>query len=72
MKIIHGHSIFVTMLRKLFFIAIVALTANSAFAQAGFDDDVQDVAVPVDGGISLVIAGAIAYGISHTKQKNNR
>jgi hypothetical protein len=46
LKIIHGHSIFVTMLRKLFFIAIVALTANSAFAQAGFDDDVQDVAVP--------------------------
>ena len=58
------------MLKKLFFIGLITIS-SSAFSQAGFDDDVQDVAVPVDGGISLVVAGAIAYGISRCKQKNN-
>jgi len=58
-------------LKKLFYIGIFACIANSAFAQAGFDDDVQDVAVPVDGGITLVIAGSIAYGL-HRSKKNNR
>ncbi|MFN5890105.1 MAG: PID-CTERM protein-sorting domain-containing protein [Bacteroidota bacterium] len=27
--------------------------------------------MPVDGGITFVVAGAIAYGISRSKQKNN-
>ena len=58
------------MLKKLFLIGLVTIT-SSLFAQAGFDDDVQDVAVPVDGGITLVVAGAIAYGIRRNKQKNN-
>ncbi len=58
------------MLKKLFLTGLI-LISSSLFAQAGFDDDVQDVAVPVDGGITLVVAGAIAYGISKNKQKNN-
>ncbi len=58
------------MLKKLFLTGLI-LISSSLFAQAGFDDDVQDVAVPVDGGITLVVAGAIAYGISRSKQKNN-
>lgn len=58
------------MLKKLFLTCLI-LISSSLFAQAGFDDDVQDVAVPVDGGITLVVAGAIAYGISRSKQKNN-
>lgn len=58
------------MLKKLFLTGLI-LISSSLFAQAGFDDDVQDVAVPVDGGITLVAAGAIAYGISKNKQKNN-
>lgn len=32
-------------------------------AQAGFDDDVTDFAVPVDGGITAIVGSAIAYGV---------
>ena len=37
-------------------------TANTLSAQPGFDDDVQDT--PIDGGVSLVLAAGIAYGLS--------
>jgi len=37
-------------------------TSNQISAQPGFDDDVQDT--PIDGGVSLVLAAGIAYGLS--------
>jgi hypothetical protein len=37
-------------------------TANNLSAQPGFDDDVQDT--PIDGGVSLVLAAGLAYGLS--------
>lgn len=38
-------------------------------AQPALDDDVLDNAVPFDGGISLLIAAAIGYGL---KKANNK
>jgi hypothetical protein len=37
-------------------------TANNLSAQPGFDDDVQDT--PIDGGVSLVLAAGVAYGLA--------
>ena len=37
-------------------------TANNLSAQPGFDDDVEDT--PIDGGVSLVLAAGLAYGLS--------
>ena len=42
-------------------------TANNLSAQPGFDDDVQDT--PIDGGVSLVLAAGLAYGLSRKAEK---
>jgi hypothetical protein len=42
-------------------------TANNLSAQPGFDDDVQDT--PIDGGVSLLLAAGLAYGISKKVDK---
>ncbi len=40
-------------------------------AQPGFDDDVNDVNdVPVDGGLSLLVAAGIGYGAKKLKRKS--
>lgn len=39
---------------------ILLFMVNSLHAQPGFGDDVSDV--PVDGGISLLVAAGIGYG----------
>lgn len=57
------------MLKNVFFIGFL-LVSSVLLAQAGFDDDVMDVAVPVDGGISFIVAGAIAYGLHKSKKKD--
>jgi hypothetical protein len=50
----------------LFFaFCIVAL----AYSQASFDDDVIDVAVPVDGGILTVVGSAMVYGLYKNRKK---
>lgn len=41
--------------------AALLFTTNKLFAQPGFEDDVDDV--PVDGGITLLIAAGAVYGI---------
>ncbi len=41
-------------------------TANKLSAQPGFDDDVEDT--PIDGGITLVMAAGLAYGVSKMKK----
>jgi hypothetical protein len=43
-------------------------TANQLSAQPGFDDDITDT--PIDGGITLVMAAGLAYGLKKTKTKN--
>ena len=42
-------------------------TANNSSAQPGFDDDVEDT--PIDGGVSLVLAAGLAYGLSRKVDK---
>ncbi|MFY7899556.1 MAG: PID-CTERM protein-sorting domain-containing protein [Chitinophagaceae bacterium] len=47
---------------------IVALIIPSlTHAQPAFDDDVNDV--PVDGGLSLLIAAGVGYGVQKLKKK---
>ncbi|MFY8107732.1 MAG: PID-CTERM protein-sorting domain-containing protein [Bacteroidia bacterium] len=48
--------------------AALLFTANKLSAQPGFDDDVTDT--PIDGGITLVMAAGLAYGVS--KMKKNK
>ena len=44
---------------------LIALTLSSGYIMAqnapGFDDDVEDT--PIDGGVSLVLAAGLAYGL---------
>jgi hypothetical protein len=42
-------------------------TANNLSAQPGFDDDVEDT--PIDGGVSLVLAAGLAYGLARKAEK---
>jgi len=42
----------------------------SAFAQGpGFDEDVEDVPVPFDAGVSLIAAAAAGYGIKKLRDR---
>jgi hypothetical protein len=59
------------MLKNVFLIGFL-LVSSFLLAQAGFDDDVMDVAVPVDGGITLIVAGAVAYGLHKNKKKDQQ
>jgi hypothetical protein len=42
---------------------------NSAFAQPVFNDDVADT--PIDGGIILLTAASIAYGVKKMLKKSD-
>ena len=58
---------------KLLLITGVSLMLTvSAFAQDNFDGDPDDP-VPFDGGISLLAAAGVAYGVKqwHNKRKEN-
>ncbi len=48
---------------------IMFVLHNSAFAQPEFDDDVTDT--PIDGGIILLTAASIAYGVKKMFNKSN-
>ena len=53
------------------FMVIMALTCTTSLsAQPSFDDDVED-GIPLDGGLSLLIASAAAYGIKKLRNKKN-
>lgn len=41
------------------------------FAQGGFDDNVNDNPVPFDGGVSLLVAAGVGYGLkkAHERKK---
>ncbi len=60
--------------KKISILLVVALSTKILMAQAGFDDDVTDFAVPVDGGITAIVGSAIAYGVykfRSNKSKSN-
>jgi len=48
-------------------IVLMLLLPTILLAQPGFDDDVSDV--PLDGGLSLLIAAGIGYGAKRIKNK---
>lgn len=50
-------------MKKSLIFVFVLVSSKILLAQAGFDDDVADVAVPVDGGISVILGAAISYGV---------
>lgn len=52
---------------KIVLLAALCMASTYIMAQPGFDDDVDDV--PVDGGISLLMAAGIGYGIKRINDK---
>ena len=49
-------------------LVLILLTCPSlVFAQPGFGDDVDDV--PIDGGLSLLIAAGVGYGAKKLRKK---
>jgi uncharacterized membrane protein YccC len=52
---------------SIIFGTALLFTANNLSAQPGFDDDVEDT--PVDGGVSLVLAAGLAYGLARKVEK---
>jgi hypothetical protein len=59
---------------KKYFPILLMLVITSlpfiAMAQPGFGDDTDDV--PVDGGLSLLVAAGVGYGIKKLKSRNNK
>jgi glycopeptide antibiotics resistance protein len=53
----------------ILFIVFGFFVVSMAYSQASFDDNVMDVAVPVDGGIFTVVGGALAYGLYRVQRK---
>ncbi|MFY7899905.1 MAG: PID-CTERM protein-sorting domain-containing protein [Chitinophagaceae bacterium] len=52
---------------KTLAVLMVLLLPTILLAQPGFDDDVSDV--PVDGGLSLLVAAGVGYGIKKVREK---
>jgi hypothetical protein len=50
-------------------IACLIILPTVIFAQGGFDDDVLDNPVPFDGGVSLLIAAGLGYGIKKVREQ---
>jgi hypothetical protein len=46
------------------------LVPSLLHAQPGFGDDVDDV--PVDGGLSLLVAAGVGYGIKKIKKRKSK
>ncbi len=51
-------------------VALFLLSTPTLFAQPDFDDDIQDT--PIDGGIGLLVAAGIGYGITKLKKKKEK
>ncbi len=50
---------------QLYVLLVTMLIPVTMFANAEFGDDVSDV--PIDGGISLLVAAGIGYGVNKIK-----
>lgn len=51
-------------------IAFLALPVTLYAQGPGFDDDVEDV--PIDGGVSLLVAAGVGYGAKKWKDMRNK
>lgn len=54
-----------------FIMIIVLCTPLLLQAQPGGDEDLGDPGVPLDGGLSVLMGAAVAYGASRFRKKNN-
>ena len=52
---------------SLVIIACLIILPCVLFAQGGFDDDVTDNPVPFDGGVTLLLAAGLGYGIKKVR-----
>ena len=55
----------------LLFVFTLLVGAATAFAQPGMPDGSDD-AVPVDGGITVLLVGGALYGAKKLKERNNK
>ena len=56
--------------KKTFFIISLLLCTSQVFGQFGGDDEEDpDEGIPIDGGISLLAASGLAYGIYRYSKK---
>ena len=58
----------VKMLKTILFACLI-IVPGILFAQGGFDDDVLDNPVPFDGGVTLLIAAGLGYGIKKAREQ---
>lgn len=61
----------VGLLSSLLLIAIVLLP-KLLFAQPGFGDDVNDSGAPLDGGLSILAASGVGYGIKKIRDARKK
>lgn len=57
------------MKKATLFLLFAFCAVAMVYSQASFDDDVVDVAVPVDGGILTVVGSAVVYGMYRNRKK---
>lgn len=55
---------------QLVVLLAIILLPSMLHAQPGFGDDVDDV--PVDGGLSLLVAAGVGYGVKKIKAKRKK
>ena len=55
---------------QIFMLLALFCLPSLLHAQPGFGDDVDDV--PVDGGLSLLVAAGVGYGIKKVKGRNKK
>ncbi len=55
---------------QLLLTLIILGLPSIVLAQPGFDDDVNDV--PLDGGLSLLIAAGVGYSVKKVNQKRHK
>lgn len=54
---------------KIFIIVLTLTSTTSLFAQPDFGDNVNDVdGIPLDAGLSILVAGAAVYGIKKLRE----
>ena len=51
-------------------VLILLACPSLLFAQPGFGDDVDDV--PIDGGLSLLVAAGVGYGAKKIKERRKK
>lgn len=61
--------IFESMKKVTLFLLFAFCVVAMVYSQASFDDDVIDVAIPVDGGILTVVGSAMVYGLYKNRKK---